>query len=198
MYYIFYPCFFLLDFLHAGLSHEFVMLSFSPQLGNQRLVFFPERRSIEVTFRNLRSQRCRFDVCQCMAHEEFSTGKHYWNVDTSRCNGWAIGVSYAHLKKDEQLGRSKESWCIEWSSQKFSAWHDNTETLLEHRHPNRVRVLLDMDNGDLSFWGLTDEEAELYSIRVEFSAPVRPIFWLYGMNKGNALSFPTPESNLFE
>ncbi|MCJ8730106.1 hypothetical protein PDJAM_G00114430 [Pangasius djambal] len=177
----------------AALSAEFVSLSFLHQLGHRRLVFLPQRRRMEVrSGLSLRTQRCRFEACQWMAEEEFTTGRHYWDIETSACSGWAVGVAYAHLGQDERLGRSKSSWCIEWSSGRFSAWHDGTETPLKHTHPSRLRVLLDMDAGHLSFWSGADGEDELYDVQVEFRARVRPVFWLFGTKPGNALSFPSP------
>lgn len=127
-----------------------------------------------------------------MADQECTTGRCYWDVETSACSGWAVGVAYTDLGKDERLGRSKSSWCIEWSSGRFSAWHDSSETPLKHRQPGRLRVLLDMDSGHLSFRSREDEEAELYDVQVELRAPVRPMFWLFGTKPGNALFFPRP------
>lgn len=141
---------------------------------------------------NLRTQLRRFQACQWMAEQEFTTGRRYWDIETSECSGWAAGVAYAHLGHEERLGRSKSSWCVEWSSGRLSAWHDGSETQLKHTHPSRLRVLLDMDAGRLSFWSGADGEVELYDVQVEFGAPVRPVFWLFGTKSGNALSFPRP------
>lgn len=177
----------------TALSAEFVSLSFPSGLCHRRLVFLDQRRRMEVrSSMPLRTRPCRFKACQCMAEQEFTTGRHYWDIETSACSGWAAGVAYTHLGQDERLGRSKSSWCIEWSSGSFSARHDSSETPLKQRHSSRLRVLLDMDSGHLSFWSGTDGEAELFDFRVEFRAPVRPVFWLFGTKPGNALSFPIP------
>ncbi|KAK2857365.1 hypothetical protein Q7C36_005284 [Tachysurus vachellii] len=177
----------------AVLSAEFVSLSFLPQKGHRRLVFTSQSQRIEVrSSLNLRTHLNRFDMSQWMAEQEFTTGRFYWDIETSSCSGWAAGVAYTHLGRDERLGRSKSSWCIEWSSGRFSAWHDGSETLLKQRHPSRLRVLLDMDAGLLSFWTGEAGEAELYSVQVEFRHSVSPVFWLFGTKSGNALSFPKP------
>ncbi|KAK3556700.1 hypothetical protein QTP70_014624 [Hemibagrus guttatus] len=155
----------------AGLSAEFVSLSFLPQKGHRRLVFLSQRIEVRSSM-TLRNHLNRFEACQWMAEQEFTTGRFYWDVDTIACSGWAAGVAYTHLGKDEQLGRSKSSWCIEWSSGRFSAWHDGSETPLKQRHPSRLRVLLDKDAGHLSFRSGENGEAELYDVQVEFKAPV--------------------------
>lgn len=177
----------------TALSAEFVSLSFLPQKGHRRLVFISQSQRIEVrSSLNLRTHLNRFDASQWMAEQEFTTGRFYWDIETSACSGWAAGVAYTHLGRDERLGRSKSSWCIEWSSGRFSAWHDGSETLLKQRHPGRLRVLLDMDAGLLSFWTGEAGEAELYNVQVEFRHSVSPVFWLFGTKSGNALSFPKP------
>ncbi|XP_053354800.1 E3 ubiquitin/ISG15 ligase TRIM25 isoform X1 [Clarias gariepinus] len=176
----------------AALSAEFVSLYISPRLSHRRLVFIPQTRRVEVRSQRLRPQLGHFEASQCMAEQEFTTGRHYWDVETSACSGWAAGVAYAHLGKAERLGRSKSSWCIEWSNCRFSVWHDGSETQLKQTHPSRLRVLLDMDGGRLSFWTGADAETELYYFWVKFRGPVRPAFWLFGTKVGNALSFPGP------
>ncbi|TUC02891.1 Mitochondrial Rho GTPase 1-A [Bagarius yarrelli] len=157
----------------AAPSADFVSLSFLPQWGHRRLVFLPQRQKMEVrSSLTLRTNCSHFEACQWMAEQQFSTGRHFWDVETSACSGWAAGVAYAHLGRTERLGRSKSSWCIEWSNSRFSVWHDGAETQLKHRHPDRLRVLLDMDTGHLSFCSREDGEAELYHIQVGFTDPV--------------------------
>ncbi|XP_072539417.1 E3 ubiquitin-protein ligase RNF135 [Salminus brasiliensis] len=174
---------------------EFAVLSFSPTLGNRRLAFVPESRRLMVS--SSRSQvnlNSRFGACQWMADQEFSAGRHYWDVDVSRCSGWAAGVAHPDLGRNEKLGRGPSSWCIERSSRRLSAWHNSTETLVKQDCPDRVRVLLDMDSSCLSFWSLMDGQVELYSVQAGFRGPVRPVFWLFGTQQGNALTFPAKVS----
>uniref|UniRef100_A0A4W4EK21 RING-type domain-containing protein n=1 Tax=Electrophorus electricus TaxID=8005 RepID=A0A4W4EK21_ELEEL len=174
-------------------SSGFALLTFSPQLGHRRLVFRPDQRRIEVRHSHAaRAAQHYFSVCQWMAEQEFASGSHHWDVDTTDCRAWAVGVAHADLRQDQRLGRSPTSWCIEWSSKRLSAWIAGVEMRLEQRQPSRVRVLLDMADGQLAFWSLSDREAELYSVQVEFRAPVRPVFWLFGTQEKNALYFPAP------
>ncbi|XP_036427307.1 E3 ubiquitin-protein ligase RNF135 [Colossoma macropomum] len=124
---------------------EFVLLSFSPTLGHRRLAFVPERRRMQVRSScSPMTQNSRFDACQWMADQEFSAGRHYWDVDVSLCSSWAAGVAYPDLGRNQKLGRSSSSWCIERSSARLSAWHNNAETPLKQGCPESIRVLLDM------------------------------------------------------
>uniref|UniRef100_A0A3B1JL25 Ring finger protein 135 n=1 Tax=Astyanax mexicanus TaxID=7994 RepID=A0A3B1JL25_ASTMX len=170
---------------------EFVLLSFLPAMGHRRLAFMPENRRLVVrsAFSSV-TQNSRFDACQWMADQELSRGRHYWDVDVSRCSGWAAGVAYPGLARNEQLGRGPSSWCIERSSGRLSAWHNKKETPLKQDCPDSVRVLLDMDSSCLSFWSLMDGLVELYSVQADFRGPVRPVFWLHGTQQRNVLAFP--------
>uniref|UniRef100_A0A3B1IRF0 Ring finger protein 135 n=1 Tax=Astyanax mexicanus TaxID=7994 RepID=A0A3B1IRF0_ASTMX len=177
--------------LNCSQSAEFVLLSFLPAMGHRRLAFMPENRRLVVrsAFSSV-TQNSRFDACQWMADQELSRGRHYWDVDVSRCSGWAAGVAYPGLARNEQLGRGPSSWCIERSSGRLSAWHNKKETPLKQDCPDSVRVLLDMDSSCLSFWSLMDGLVELYSVQADFRGPVRPVFWLHGTQQRNVLAFP--------
>ncbi|XP_007257165.3 tripartite motif-containing protein 65 [Astyanax mexicanus] len=177
--------------LNCSQSAEFVLLSFLPAMGHRRLAFMPENRRLVVrsAFSSV-TQNGRFDACQWMADQELSRGRHYWDVDVSRCSGWAAGVAYPGLARNEQLGRGPSSWCIERSSGRLSAWHNKKETPLKQDCPDSVRVLLDMDSSCLSFWSLMDGLVELYSVQADFRGPVRPVFWLHGTQQRNVLAFP--------
>uniref|UniRef100_A0A8B9LQA7 Uncharacterized protein n=1 Tax=Astyanax mexicanus TaxID=7994 RepID=A0A8B9LQA7_ASTMX len=170
---------------------ELVLLSFLPAMGHRRLAFMPENRRLVVrsAFSSV-TQNSRFDACQWMADQELSRGRHYWDVDVSRCSGWAAGVAYPGLARNEQLGRGPSSWCIERSSGRLSAWHNKKETPLKQDCPDSVRVLLDMDSSCLSFWSLMGGLVELYSVQADFRGPVRPVFWLHGTQQRNVLAFP--------
>ncbi|KAG5853794.1 hypothetical protein ANANG_G00030210 [Anguilla anguilla] len=179
----------------AGLNDCLERLSFSPQLAHKYLIFSDDNRRVQVRRRSLGrppSHTDRFDVSQAMADQEFSSGVHYWEVDTSQSSGWAIGVAYSELGRGDKLGRTPSSWCLEWSSSKLCYWHGNHSEHIKHECPSKVRVMLDMDSGSLAFHSTTDNLILLHSVEVQFTAPVRPAFWLYGLKPGNSLALVVP------
>ncbi|KAK7144609.1 hypothetical protein R3I94_010891 [Phoxinus phoxinus] len=180
------------DGAEAALHATFVELSFSPELGNQRLVFHTERRSMATQpGHQVRTSHGRFDACQWMANQEFTEGWIFWDVDTTHSTGWAVGVAYPTLMHNEILGRTSSSWCLEWSSRHLSACHNNIKTPVKHSVPNGIRVILDMAKGQLCFYSLDDSLLELHSFHINFTGPLRPVFWLYGLSKcQNVLTFP--------
>ncbi|CDQ89137.1 unnamed protein product [Oncorhynchus mykiss] len=169
---------------------SFSWLTFNPALGHRSLTFIPKEHRV-VTKRT--SSAChdgRFDISQWMAEQEFSEGCHYWDVDTSASVGWAVGVSYPSIGRRDQLGRTANSWCLEWSRNKLCYWHDNIEEFIKHGCPSIVRLALDVTNGTLSFYSLSDSQTLLHCVEEGFTEPVRPVFWLFGLKLNNALSFP--------
>ncbi|XP_052455312.1 E3 ubiquitin/ISG15 ligase TRIM25 [Carassius gibelio] len=178
------------DSAEAGLHAEFVELTFSPQLGNRRLVFHTESRRVEThPGHQARTSHGRFDACQWMAEQEFRGEWVYWDVDTTFSTGWAVGVAYPSLKRNERLGRTPSSWCLEWSSGQLNAWHNNLKTSVKHSIHNGIRVILDMPKKQLSFQSLCNSQLELHIFQVDSSGPFIPVFWLYGLSH-NALTFP--------
>ncbi|XP_051997288.1 E3 ubiquitin-protein ligase RNF135 [Xyrauchen texanus] len=176
----------------AAPNAEFAELSFSPHLGNRHLSFFTEIRTIRtLPSQQVRTSNGRFDDCQWMADQQFTSGQFYWDVNITGSTGWAVGVAHPNLQGNERLGRTSSSWCLEKSSGQLSACHNNTKTCIKHSVPERIRVLLDMTNGQLCFQSLCENLLELHSFQVDFANPLSPVFWLYGLSK-NSLSLPRP------
>ncbi|XP_036403424.1 E3 ubiquitin/ISG15 ligase TRIM25 [Megalops cyprinoides] len=174
--------------------HCLEYVSFSRELGHRNLAVSPDNRKVQVRRSGGASplRQDRFDVSQVMAEQEFSSDVHYWEVNTAASVGWAIGVAYSTLGRGDLLGRTESSWCLEWSSKRLCFWHNNMNEPLKHGCPSKVRVLLDMDGGSLSFYSMSDHPTLLHCIQVQFTAPVRPVFWLFGLKSGNALSITVP------
>lgn len=181
----------------AGLNDCLERLSFSPQLAHKYLIFSDDNRRVQVRRRSLgrpppSSHTDRFDVSQVMADQEFSSGVHYWEVDASQSSAWAIGVAYSGLGRGEKLGRTPSSWCLELNSRTLCYWHSDHSEHIKHECPSKVRVMLDMDSGSLAFYSTTDNLILLHSVEVQFTTPVRPAFWLYGLKPGNSLALVVP------
>ncbi|XP_051014052.1 E3 ubiquitin-protein ligase RNF135 [Acomys russatus] len=130
----------------------------------------------------------RFLISQVLCSQALSSGKKYWEVDTRNCNHWAVGVASWHMKRDQVLGRTKDSWCIEWKGPgQFSAWAMMKKTDLPLGRPEVVGVWLDLELMKLAFYSVADQRKVLYDCEVSASAPLHPAFWLYGLSPGNYL-----------
>ncbi|KAJ8283694.1 hypothetical protein COCON_G00025440, partial [Conger conger] len=125
----------------AALNDCLERLSFSPHLAHKNLVFSDQNRRVNVQRlcqgRRLLSRPDHFGISQVMADQEFSSGVHYWEVDTSQSVGWAIGVAYPNLGHGDKLGRTPSSWCLEWSSSKLCFWHNSNSEHVKHGCPSK-------------------------------------------------------------
>ncbi|XP_043923982.1 E3 ubiquitin-protein ligase RNF135-like [Protopterus annectens] len=131
----------------------------------------------------------RFKVNQVFCEQGFSSECHFWKVIAKHSGGWAFGISYDDLGRREFLGRNSKSWCLEWSERHLSVWHENQRKILkDYTEPTVVGVLLDCNAGLLKFYCVNKTEFQLlHTYDNEFTRPVYPAFWLYGLMKGSYL-----------
>uniref|UniRef100_A0A8C8RC40 E3 ubiquitin-protein ligase RNF135 n=1 Tax=Pelusios castaneus TaxID=367368 RepID=A0A8C8RC40_9SAUR len=150
---------------------------------NKKVIISPFPLSYEPTPK-------RFCISQVMCSQSFSDGCHYWEVSTKDSSGWAVGVADGNIGRNELLGRSELSWCVEWNSKtkQLSAWHGSQETRLSEDRPLMVGVFLDLPNKLLSFYSLTEKETLLHRFEINILHPVYPAFWLYGLDKEGSLT----------
>ncbi|KAB1266343.1 E3 ubiquitin-protein ligase RNF135 [Camelus dromedarius] len=131
----------------------------------------------------------RFASCQALCSQALSSGRQYWEVDTQHCSHWAVGVASQGMRRDQILGRTRDSWCVEWKgTSQLSVWHMAKETVLCSDRPNVVGIWLDLEEGKLAFYSMANQEKLLYECPISASFPLHPAFWLYGLNPGNSLS----------
>ncbi|XP_029782852.1 E3 ubiquitin-protein ligase RNF135 [Suricata suricatta] len=131
----------------------------------------------------------RFVTCQVLCSQAFSSGQQYWEVDTQHCSHWAVGVASWGMRRNQTLGRTGDSWCLEWKgTRQLSAWHMVKETILGSDRPKVVGIWLDLEEGTLAFYSVATEESLLYECPVSSSSPLHPAFWLYGLTPGNSLT----------
>ncbi|XP_055257351.1 E3 ubiquitin-protein ligase RNF135 isoform X2 [Moschus berezovskii] len=131
----------------------------------------------------------RFASSQALCSQALSSGQHYWEVDTQRCSHWAVGVASRGMKRDQILGRTMDSWCVEWKgTSELSAWCMVKETVLGSDRPSVVGIWLDLEEGKLAFYSKADQAKPLFECWVSVSFPLHPAFWLYGLYPGNSLT----------
>uniref|UniRef100_A0A8I3WWT1 Ring finger protein 135 n=1 Tax=Callithrix jacchus TaxID=9483 RepID=A0A8I3WWT1_CALJA len=130
----------------------------------------------------------RFSTSQVLCSQALSSGKHYWEVDTRNCSHWAVGVASWEMSRDQVLGRTTDSCCVEWKgTNQLSAWHMVKETVLGSDRPGVVGIWLNLEEGKLAFYSVDNQEKLLYECTISASSPLHPAFWLYGLHPGNYL-----------
>nr|XP_056721651.1 fibronectin type III and SPRY domain-containing protein 2 [Euleptes europaea] len=107
-------------------------------------------------------------------------GKHYWEVDVEDNTEYCIGVAFENVSRDSHLGSSHSGWCMRHTAtpSRHSYEFLNNGVTPDIRitvPPRKVGLLLDYDNGTLSFFN-TDTMQHLYTFRSHFQDFVCPCF----------------------
>ncbi|XP_029102761.1 E3 ubiquitin/ISG15 ligase TRIM25 isoform X2 [Scleropages formosus] len=133
----------------------------------------------------------RFSVCsQVLCTKGFSCGRHYWEVKMSSNNFCGLGLAYNSIDRKgpaSRLGRNRQSWCIEWFNVKLSAWHDSRETELENPNPSRVGILLDCEEGTVTFFKISERAYPFHTFICSFTEAVYPAFWIFSCSSSITL-----------
>ncbi|KAL1272139.1 hypothetical protein QQF64_031155 [Cirrhinus molitorella] len=124
-----------------------------------------------------------YELCAFGA-QRFTSGRHYWEVELARENTppkhyWLIGVvkdGNYHLKDRSALTPSSGYWFL--CSDGPHGFHTNTDQSIIFSltpRPEQLGVLLDYDDGLLSFYNVK-ESKHLLTISSRFSGSVVPLF----------------------
>ncbi|XP_023678027.2 E3 ubiquitin-protein ligase TRIM35-like [Paramormyrops kingsleyae] len=124
----------------------------------------------------------RFTWPSVLGSEGFSSGKHCWDVDVGDGVTWRLGVVRESIKRKGHFSLFSEGdvWSIELRNGKYRAMTSPPALLSVVRKPQRIRVQLDWDRGELS---LSDpsNNTPLYTFKHTFTERLFPFFgtWDY-------------------
>ncbi|XP_077122683.1 E3 ubiquitin/ISG15 ligase TRIM25-like [Ranitomeya variabilis] len=116
------------------------------------------------------------DYPQVMSRRGFTTGRHYWDVEISRSGDWRVGMCYPSIVRmgwQSLIGNNNKSWSLERYNNEYSVIHDGKEIQLpDEICSDRVRICLDYEVGQLSFYELCDPIRHLHTFTAAFSEPL--------------------------
>ncbi|XP_077122813.1 E3 ubiquitin/ISG15 ligase TRIM25-like [Ranitomeya variabilis] len=123
---------------------------------------------------------------QVMSTRGFTSGRHYWDLEISRSGGWMVGMCYPSIdRRGEQslIGDNNKSWSLgRYYNNQYSVRHDSKVILLPDKISTyRVRICLDYEAGQLSFYELCDPIRHLHTFTAAFSEPLHAVlcvFWV--------------------
>ncbi|XP_073524557.1 nuclear factor 7, brain-like [Phyllobates terribilis] len=127
----------------------------------------------------------RFQCFQVLSIENFSSGRHHWEVEISKSGGWAVGMCYPSIERkgnSSVIGVNNKSWGLWGFNNKFIMRHDGKQTvILPHNiSSHRLKINLDYEAGQLSFCEMNNLERHLYTFTATFSEPLHAAFWVPG------------------
>ncbi|XP_042162193.1 nuclear factor 7, brain-like [Oncorhynchus tshawytscha] len=107
----------------------------------------------------------------------FSSGKHNWEVELGDRPCWIMGVAKESIDRKGEVSSSPEYgiWALRQDSGKYH--NGKGETLLLKKKPQRIRVQLDYDQGEVSFYDSIDMTL-IYTYKDTFTETLYPYFFI--------------------
>lgn len=120
----------------------------------------------------------RFDPCVfVLGTEGFTTGKHRWDIIVGDNPKWMVGVCKESVsrKKKFTVSTDRGVWSIGLSKGVYSAMTPKRTVLAVEQRPERIRVKLNMDKGEVSFWD-GETAKHLCTLMNKFNERIYPLF----------------------
>ncbi|XP_068118314.1 E3 ubiquitin/ISG15 ligase TRIM25-like [Hyperolius riggenbachi] len=122
----------------------------------------------------------RFEDGQILSFRNFSSGQHYWEVETSEMGDWMIGLAYTSMDRSGDrswFGENDKSWCLARYKNNYSVIHNGVENSLSNQClSHRFWVYLDYEAGRLSFYELVEPVRHLHTFSTTFTEPLHAAF----------------------
>ncbi|XP_075198117.1 E3 ubiquitin/ISG15 ligase TRIM25-like [Anomaloglossus baeobatrachus] len=121
----------------------------------------------------------RFQCPQVMSRRGFTSRRHYWDVEIRRSRWWKVGMCYPSIDRrggQSHIGNNNKSWCLQKGqgyNNQCSVTHNSKVILLPHQiSSDGVRICLDYEAGQLSFYELCDPIRHLHTFTAAFTDPL--------------------------
>ncbi|XP_068129186.1 E3 ubiquitin/ISG15 ligase TRIM25-like [Hyperolius riggenbachi] len=118
-----------------------------------------------------------------ISSQSFSSGRHCWEAECNGTGGWKIGMCYPSIERKgdlSQIGNNNKSWCLRREKKQYAVLHDSEVIQVPHSVSiNRVRVCLDYEAGQLSFYELCDPIRHLHTFTATFTEPLHAALCVY-------------------
>ncbi|XP_075034100.1 E3 ubiquitin/ISG15 ligase TRIM25-like [Mixophyes fleayi] len=140
--------------------------------------------SMSKTSQSLPTIPERFENYQVLSTRSFSSEQHYWEVETSRTGSWIVGMAYTSIeRKGDQsfIGYNNKSWGLRYCENQYSVRHNKKAIDIPYCNScHKFRVSLDYENGQLSFYELSDPIRHVHTFTATFTEPLHAVFRVWG------------------
>ncbi|XP_067414662.1 zinc finger protein RFP-like [Emydura macquarii macquarii] len=136
-------------------------VTLDPDTAHPQLVLSADGKSVRGldTRQDLPDNPERFDTELCvLGCEGFTAGRHCWEVEVGDGEYWAVGVARESVRRKGGISHSPEEgiWAVGQLGQ-FWALTSSVTHLPLRRVPSRIRVCLDCDRGQVTFFDAGDQ-----------------------------------------
>ncbi|XP_039650060.1 nuclear factor 7, brain-like [Perca fluviatilis] len=112
---------------------------------------------------------------EVLGSEGFSSGKHSWEVEVGDHPDWNVGLVKESADRKGEIQASPEygNWCLTYRSGKYTG--GSAKTLTVKKSLQRIRVQLDYEGGQVSFYN-SEDKTHIYTHRDTFTEKLFPYF----------------------
>ncbi|XP_073537086.1 E3 ubiquitin-protein ligase TRIM39-like [Phyllobates terribilis] len=125
----------------------------------------------------------RFEDAKVLSTRSFTSGQHYWDMDTCKSGGWRVGVAYASVERRGPLafiGKNMKSLGLRRFGDNYFIRYKDKEIKIKHKIVcEKIRIDLDYDTGNLSFYELSDPISHIHTSTIAFTQPLHAVFAIY-------------------
>ncbi|XP_032542665.1 E3 ubiquitin-protein ligase TRIM7-like [Chiroxiphia lanceolata] len=169
--------------LLSNIDREREKVRLDPETASPFLLLSADHRTLRLAegFQNLPDTPQRFtDSPSVLGSQGFTAGRHYWELEVGKGHSWAVGVALESVQRKDLLSIALgKIWALrlDWDGQ-YTALHGLPALLALQEKPRRIRVHLDYEGGQVTFYN-TENMVQILQFKTSFTEKVFPYFWLW-------------------
>ncbi|XP_073468344.1 E3 ubiquitin/ISG15 ligase TRIM25-like [Aquarana catesbeiana] len=119
-----------------------------------------------------------------LSGQRFTSGQHYWEVDVGGSISWRVGMCYPSMERKgtdySWIGRNNKSWGLFRNKNEYAVVHNRKViNLPEYASSDRVRIFLDYEGGQISFYSVCGTIRHLHTFTATFTEPLYAVLGVW-------------------
>ncbi|XP_073474234.1 E3 ubiquitin-protein ligase TRIM11-like [Aquarana catesbeiana] len=119
-----------------------------------------------------------------LSSQTFSSGQHYWEVDVGESSSWRVGMCYPSMERkrtdQSRIGSNNKSWGYFRNENGYAVIHNcKVIPLPDNASSDRVRIFLDYEGGQISFYSVCGTMRHLHTFSATFTEPLYAVLGVW-------------------